>query len=116
MMKFGAKKEIIFLSSIVLLGSADLFTTVLGVAFFGAAEVNPLLSGLMQTSIPFFIGLKAAAVILSGFAFYAGAKTVAQSFNRSGMGIRFIEFGYFVSVIFLTIVVTNNVIVILRNA
>ena len=74
MMKFGVKKGVIFLSSIVLLGFADLFTTVLGVAFFGAAEVNPLLSGLIQANIPFFIGLKAVAVLLSGFAFYAEQK------------------------------------------
>lgn len=116
MMKFGVKKGVIFLSSIVLLGFADLFTTVLGVAFFGAAEVNPLLSGLIQANIPFFIGLKAVAVLLSGFAFYAGTKTVAQSSNRSGMHIRFIDFGYFACVTFLSFVVTNNVVVILKSA
>jgi len=116
MMEIGVKKEAVFLSSIVSLGFADLFTTVLGVAFFGAAEVNPLLSGLIQANIPFFIGLKAVAVLLSGFVFYAGTKALAQSSSRSSVHIRFIDFGFFVCVTFLSFVVTNNVVVILNNA
>jgi hypothetical protein len=98
----------------LLMGFLDLVITIVGMVFFGAVEVNPLLSGLTQTSILFLVGIKSSAVLFTGFLFYKGASIAELSVGASSLGIRFLEFGYFASLTFLTIVVANNIVTIFQ--
>ena len=70
------KKEILILLAIILVGLIDWLTTVTGILFFGATEVNPLLSGLTRSSLILFSVVKLGAVVMVGFVFY---KAVAIS-------------------------------------
>jgi hypothetical protein len=97
---------------LILIGFLDLATTVVGVVFFGAAEVNPLFSGLTQTNMLIFIGIKSSTILLIGVLFYKGASVAEMSFGSSSLGMRFLEVGYLASLTLLTLIVTNNILTI----
>lgn len=98
------------------MGFLDLATTVVGVVMFGALEVNPLFSGLAQTTIFFLVGIKSVAVVLTGLLFYKGASIAELSATGSRIAVRFLDFGYLASLTFLTLVVANNVVTIFQLA
>ena len=102
------KKELLFCSILVLLGLLDLATTVIGTTFFGAVESNPLLAGIATTSPLIFSGLKLFAIIAIGLMFYKAGSMHGGATNR------FLQFSYSFSLIFMTYVVTNNLLVIAK--
>ena len=95
---------------LILMGFLDWLTTVLGVLYFGAVEINPLFAGITKASILAFSGIKLSIAVLVGFLFYKGYKIEEMPRFNSHLGKRFLESGYFVSLMVLTAVVTNNVI------
>ncbi len=94
---------------LVLMGTLDWLTTILGVAVFGATEVNPLLTGLTTTNLVLFTTLKLGIVAVIGLLFYkaGNAEFTKNKFQVVG---HFPEFAYSFSLVFLTFVVVNNTI------
>jgi hypothetical protein len=92
------------------MGFLDWVTTVLGVLCFGVVEVNPLFTGMIDSNILVFSGIKLSAAMLIGFLFYKGYAIEKTPGITSNLGKRFLESGYYVSLMALTAVVTNNVI------
>jgi hypothetical protein len=115
-MSYRVNKKVIFCFTIILMGFLDLLTTVVGIVFFGATEVNPLFSSLTQASTFFFIGIKTSAVLLSGFLFYKGASITELSAAGPRLETRILEIGYFAALTFLTYVVINNIVTISQLA
>jgi hypothetical protein len=108
------KKEFIFLSAIILVGFIDWLTTVTGVLFFGATEVNPMLSGLTKSSMILFSAVKLSAVVFVALAFYT-ATTISKSHNDGWrLTKRFLYGGYLLTLLMLTAVVSSNMITLLR--
>jgi hypothetical protein len=66
------KKELVLCLFLVAMGILDLVTTVLGVLYFGAVEINPLFAGIANSNILVFSGIKLATAVLVGFLFYKG--------------------------------------------
>jgi len=108
------KKELLLFSAIILLGVLDWLTTVTGLFFYGAAEVNPLLSGLTKSSMILFSVVKLSAVILIGFAFYKAIVIGNSKTNDRHFTKRFLYGGYVLTFLVLTTVVTSNMIAIFR--
>ncbi|MCL5876223.1 MAG: DUF5658 family protein [Candidatus Bathyarchaeota archaeon] len=105
------KKDLLFLSALILVGVSDWLTTVLGVTFCGASETNPLMAGLVGSNMVAFSVVKLFAVVATGFAFY---KAVGISVNLNWMPAkRFLDVSYLATFLLLTGVVVNNVSVIL---
>jgi hypothetical protein len=102
------KKELVLCSILILLGLLDLATTVIGTTYLGAVESNPLLSGIATTSPFIFSGLKLFAIIAIGLMFYKA------SIINGGAANRFLQFSYSFSLIFMTYVVTNNLLVVAK--
>jgi hypothetical protein len=92
------------------MGFIDWVTTVLGVLCFGAAEANPLFSGIVHSNILVYSIIKLSAALLIGFLFYKGYAIEKTPGLTSHFGTRFLESGYYVSLMALTVVITNNVI------
>jgi len=108
------KKEVLFFITLVLVGFLDWLTTITGILFFGAREVNPLLSGLTSSNMLLFSFLKLAAVIIVGFAFYK-ATVISESTSSSLHSSRRILYGGFsLTFISITAVVASNMATILR--
>ena len=54
------------------MGFLDCLTTVLGVLYFGAVEINPLFAGIIDSNILVYSGIKLSTAVLIGFLFYKG--------------------------------------------
>ena len=104
------RKELLFFSAITLMGFLDWLTTVTGIVFFGATEVNPLLSGVARSSIVLFSTVKLAAVVLAGFAFYKAVALSRPAAKDWHFTNRFLNGGCSLTVLVLTAVVANNMI------
>jgi aconitase B len=91
------------------MGLADLLTTLVGITYFGAVEINPLFAGLTQTNLAAFSAIKLAATLLIGFLFYKAYQIEETQKASFRLEKRFLQSGYFLSLAALTVVVTNNI-------
>jgi hypothetical protein len=106
------KKEHLFFSAIILVGLIDWLTTIAGVLFFGATEINPLLSGLTKTSMVLFSAIKLSAIVIAGFAFYKARALSTTAAHDWHFTRKFLYGGYSVALLALTAVVANNLVAI----
>lgn len=108
------KKELLLLSAIIVLGCLDWLTTVTGVVYFGATEVNPLLSGLTTSSMVLFSAVKLSTVAIVGLAFYKATAINKSEASNWQFGTKFLTGGYSLTFLVLTIVVVNNIATVFR--
>jgi hypothetical protein len=106
------KRTWLFFSALVLVGFLDWLTTVVGVAFFGASETNPLLVGLVSSNMMLFSAVKLFAVVAGGLAFYKAAG-VSTGLNL-GLTKRVVNVSYSLTFLALSVVVLNNLIAIVK--
>jgi hypothetical protein len=103
---------------LIFLGSLDCLTTVIGTMFFGASELNPIVAGLLNSSLPAFVTVKLAVTFCVGLIFILADKTLLSIANKDNRSFRFahriLRLSYFGVVLFLAIVVANNIFVLLR--
>ena len=102
------KKSWLFFSALILVGFLDWLTTVVGVAFFGAKETNPLIIDIVSSSMVLFSAVKLFAVVAGGLAFYK-AVGLTTNLNR-GLTKRFLDISYSITFLALSAVVFNNLI------
>jgi hypothetical protein len=104
---------------LVFMGSIDCLTTVVGVLYFRAVELNPIIAGIVNTSLPAFVILKLATTVLVGLIFVQTEKILMKTSNKTTKAFNFtkklLKCTYVGIIIFLAIVVANNFIV-LTNA
>ena len=102
---------------IIFMGSIDCLTTVIGVLYFGAAELNPFMAGIVSTNIGAFLVVKLAATILIAFTYILANKTLMKTQNKSTKffkySCKFLKVAYAGILAFLVIVVANNLIILL---
>jgi amino acid transporter len=108
------KKELLILASIMLLGTFDWLTTITGILFFGATELNPLLASLTQTNMIFFSVVKFLAITFASLAFYKAVCLTNQKGNDWNYIKRFINGGYSMTFLLLAAVVSANMINIVK--
>jgi hypothetical protein len=99
------------------MGSIDCLTTVIGVLYFGAAELNPLMTGIVSTNIFAFFVLKISATFLIGFTYILAKRSLNRTLNKESKSFRYsnilLKVAYTGLIIFLFIVIVNNLIVLL---
>ncbi len=100
-------------STLIILGIADLLTTVIGISGKSATEVNPLFAALTQTNMLAFIGLKILTILFIGFMFM-GATRIANESNSGFKSKLLVSSASIASNLIMTVVVANNVLVILK--
>jgi hypothetical protein len=110
------KKEVLFCTTLILIGTVDWLTTIIGVVFFGATETNPLLAGLTQSNMLIFSAVKLSAVILTGLVFYKAETKTKISNQVSPFAKNLLTSGYVISLFTLTALVANNVTAIAKIA
>ncbi len=102
---------------LVLMGSIDCLTTVIGVLYFGAVELNPFLTGIISTSIIAFLALKISATFLIGFTYILAKRILNKAHNKESRSFKYsnrlMKVAYAGIVLFLMIVVTNNLTILL---
>jgi hypothetical protein len=98
------------------MGFIDCITTVVGVLYFGAVELNPFLVGIVS-NIPLFMVLKLSATVCIGGTYVLANKILNSASNKTSKGFRcssyLMKTAYAGLVIFLITVVLNNLTVLL---
>ena len=114
---YTLKSEVFPSLLIVLLGSIDCVTTVIGVLYFGAAELNPFLTGIVNASIWAFLAVKVGATFFIGFTFIAAKRMLGKTPNKQTKSFKFssrlLTVAYGGLMVFLFVVVANNLIILL---
>jgi hypothetical protein len=105
------KKDLFFIT-IVMVGFLDWLTTEVGLVFCGATEVNPILAGLTSSAVVFSV-VKLSVVVCTGLAFYKAA-SFASADPSMGSTKRFLDGGYLMTFLALSVVVSNNILAILH--
>jgi hypothetical protein len=104
---------------IVLMGSMDCLTTVIGILFFGAVELNPFIAGVVSTNLPAFVVLKLSTTIFVCLVFIQAEKVLMKTPNKATKSFNYthklLKLTYVGVIAFLAIVVFNNLIA-LANA
>jgi hypothetical protein len=102
------KKEVFLCVTIILIGTLDWLTTVVGAVFFGATETNPLLASLTQSNMLLFSAVKLSAITLTGLLFYKAETKTKRTNQFSPFAKKFLNSGYIISLFTLMAVVLNN--------
>jgi hypothetical protein len=99
------------------MGSIDCLTTVIGVLYFGAAELNPFMTGIVSTNIIAFLALKISATFLIGFTYILAKSTLNKTMNKESKSFKYsnrlMKVTYAGLMVFLIIVVINNLTILL---
>ena len=102
---------------LTLLGSLDCLTTVIGVLYFGAAEMNAFLTGIVSTSILAFLALKISAAFCICFTYILAKRTLNKTMNKESRSFKYsnrlMKVAYAGLVVFLIIVVIHNLTILL---
>jgi hypothetical protein len=100
------------------MGSMDWLTTIIGIAYFGAVEGNPVLAEIARTSLPAFTAIKLFTTIIVGLLFYKAEKTLLRTQYQNSRSFRctriILRSAYIAATVFLLIAVLNNLIVVAR--
>lgn len=105
---------------IVLLGTIDCITTIVGIVYFGAAEQNPVMSGVVSSSLGIFTLLKMGTTLVIGLIFYQADKILMKTPDKNSKGFvwtnRLLKTSFVGVAAFFSIVVLNNIIVLMNAA
>ena len=66
---------------LALMGSMDCFTTVIGIIYFGAVELNPFIAGVVSTNIAAFVVLKLTTTVFVCLIFVQAEKSLMKTQN-----------------------------------
>ena len=99
------------------MGSIDCLTTVIGILYSGASEVNPLMARIVNTNIGVFLVVKLAATMLIASSYILANKILDKTQNKTSKSYKYscklLKVGYVGTIVFLFIVVANNLLIIL---
>lgn len=114
---YSLKAEVFPSFILILMGSIDCLTTVIGVLYFGAIELNPLMAGLVNTNMLSFLVLKIAATFFIGFTYIVAKRTLNKTLNKNTKSFRYsrvlLNVGYAGLVLFLVVIIANNLSILL---
>ena len=101
---------------LLLMGTIDCITTVIGLLYFGAVELNPFMAGIVS-NIPLFMVFKLSATCCIAGTYILANRILNTASDKTTKGFRYlnilIKVAYSGLVIFLVIVVINNLTVLL---
>ena len=103
---------------LILMGSMDCVTTVVGILYFGAVELNPFLAGIINANLSAFIALKLATTVFITLIFRQAERVLLQTKAKNSRAFAWarnlLRLAYVGLVLFLLIVVVNNVLVLVK--
>jgi hypothetical protein len=116
-MYYALKSDVFPSFILILMGSIDCLTTVIGVLYFGATELNPLMAGIVSTNIVAFSILKISATFLIGFTYILAKRSLNRTLNKESKSFKYsnrlIKVAYTGLMLFLFIVIVNNLTILL---
>jgi len=100
---------------LIIMGTIDCLTTVIGILYHGATELNPLMAGIVSTNIGAFLIVKLVATMIAASSFVIANKTLMNTQDKGTRTFiyssKLIKIASASLLIFLAIVVANNLLV-----
>lgn len=100
------------------MGYLDWLTTIIGIAYFGAVEGNPVMALLTGTNLVAFTAVKLITAIFVGLLAYQGERMLqrlkdktSKSFLRARIILRA---GYIIAATILIVTILNNLVVVAK--
>jgi hypothetical protein len=97
------------------MGIVDCITTVIGILYHGATELNPLMAGIVSSNIGAFLIVKLLATMVAASSFVIANKTLMNTQNKATRTFiyssKLIKIAGVGLLVFLAIVVANNLLV-----
>lgn len=101
----------------ILMGAMDCLTTIVGIQSSSAVELNPLMASLVNTNVPAFFAVKMATTVFIGFTFIGTNILLNISFDRRSRYFtifdRALKIACLSLIAFITVVVVNNLVILL---
>ena len=105
--------------SLIMMGSMDWLTTIIGIAYFGAIEGNPFLAEITKTSLIAFTAVKLSTTVIVGLLFYKAEKALQRTQDKNTLSFRcthtVLRIAYGLAIAFLLVAVLNNLIVVVKT-
>jgi hypothetical protein len=105
---------------LVLVGSMDCLTTVIGILYFGAVELNPLIAGVVSTNLPAFVILKLTTTVFACLIFIQAEKILMKTKDKTTKAFsathKLLKGANAGIIVFLVVVVVNNLWVLVHAA
>ena len=102
--------------TLVLMGSMDWLTTIIGIFYFGAVEVNPFFADITRTNLVAFTVIKLTTTLFVGLWYYLGERMLLRLKDKNSKSFLcariLLRGGFVVITVVLLFAVLNNLIVI----
>ena len=112
------RKEVIPSLLIILMGSIDCLTTVIGVFYSGDRELNPLMAGIVSSGIDSFLVVKIGATIFIALTYIFARQVLMRMPDKNGKAFhycfRFLTVAYAAVICYLFLAIANNLLVLIR--
>ena len=112
------KREAIPALLIILMGLTDCVTTIIGVGYSGAKELNPAMAVIVNSSVGAFAFVKVAATMFIALAYIFARKILTHLPDKNGKtfaySIKALTFAYVGLIGFLAFAVANNLLILIR--
>jgi hypothetical protein len=96
----------------------DCITTVVGILYFGAVEVNPFLARVTNTNLAAFVAIKITTTMVIALMFNQADKILMRTQNKNTASFKRIRYvlkaSYVGATAFLLFAVANNIISVTR--
>jgi len=112
-MYYALKSDALPSCLIILLGSIDCLTTLIGTIYAGAVEVNPLMKCILSTNVMAFLAIKISATLIIGFTYIFAKGTLDNSTKTSKYSRNLMRVAFAGIISLLIITAINNLTVIL---
>ena len=104
--------------ALVLAGSMDWLTTVIGLTYFGAIEANPFIAGVASQSLPLFTAIKLCTTFVVGLIFYQANRSLQQTQDKTSKSFKWTKIvlrtAYIGATAMLLFAVVNNLIIVIN--
>ena len=112
------RKEVVPSLLIMLMGTLDCVTTVMGVVYSGDKELNPVLAGVVSSDVGAFLAVKIGVTVLMAFTYVFARKLLMRLPNVNGRNLSFsfkiLASAYGGIIAFLALAVANNLLILIR--
>jgi hypothetical protein len=114
---YTIKSEVFPTAFLMVLGTIDCVTTVIGVLYSGAVELNPFMTRIVSTNIAAFMVVKLFATFLIGVTYMTAKIVLNKTQNKETRTFRYskniMKLAYSGLVVFFIMIVGNNFTVLL---
>jgi len=102
--------------AILLMGSMDWLTTVVGITYFGAVEANPFIAGIAHQNLLAFTAVKLFTTLIIGLVFYQANRCLLKTSDKTTRTFKWTKLvlrtAYIGATAMLLVAVINNLLIV----